>query len=258
MKVFKWKCPTCETINSDVACAKCGHIPEFYIPLPSVELKPERIKPVPDESPLPVTGWVCPNCGAENEASRKKCSDCKQPKTRKPKTKSVGSVRPGVFVSVFLICTFIITAVVIGKLTAVIRPEVFNEGLSAIFNITVEAPDIPITGYTPMTPTTIELNRVYPNPPEDGCVLWSDINVEHTGQTLCVYGLVYSTFIGEPTQFNIIFSEEKDTFRMVMTGVLEEEQPKLLGECVYQTAVIKFYKSLPYISFSQPVSICEK
>ncbi|MBI9052161.1 MAG: hypothetical protein JEZ00_22285 [Anaerolineaceae bacterium] len=251
MKTFKWKCPQCETTNVDVTCRKCSHMPEYYIPLKTVSLKPEKIKPVPGE--MDEQDWICSHCGEENESKQKRCIACEEPRVKKKKRKT--GVRGWLVVTVFLICVLVIILVVVGKLTAITRPEVLSGDFSAIFNPTQRSETITSPADSP---PQLEVNRVYPNPPVDGCVMWSDITVEDTGKVMCVYGLVYDAYMGEPGQFNIRFSDEKDTFRMVMTDVDELEAPDVWGACVYQTAVIKSYQSLAYMSFLADVKICEQ
>jgi hypothetical protein len=273
MKIFKWKCRQCNTINTDVGCSNCGDVPDFYIPIKGVELKPERIKPVKGGEPVRKTepplipveekqqqsdGWVCENCGVYNGSKRTKCTSCNEPREEeKPKSQSV---RTGLVVTVFLVCFAIIVIVVVGKLAAATNPGVLSGDFSAIFNPTRNSTDAVSSTDLPAT-ETIEVNRVYPNPPVDGCKLWSDIMPDDAGKDVCVYGLVYTAYIGEPGQYNMRFSDDKESFRLVMTEVDELKLPEVLGECVYQTAEIKFYKDVPYMTFNSTVlelQYCEK
>ena len=275
MKTFKWKCRQCNTINTDVGCSNCGDVPDFYIPIKGVDIKPEKIKPVKGGAPVSEqeapptsvaeqpqkasTGWVCENCGVFNGAKRTRCTSCNEPREEdKPKSKGV---RMGVIVTVFLICLAIIVFVVIGKLAQITNPGVLNGDFSAIFSPTGKSPTAG-SNVTEAFPTnTVYVNRVYPNPPVDGCVLWSDVTLDDAGKQLCVYGIVHTAYIGEPGQFNMRFSEDKESFRMVMTEVEELEIPDVIGECVYQTAEIKFYKDVTYMTFNSDLmdlQICEK
>jgi hypothetical protein len=275
MKTFKWKCEQCNTINTDVGCSRCGFVPEFYLPIEGVTLKPEKIKPVkggapeleapkepaqpfiPQEPQQNASGWVCGNCGTYNGPSRKRCTSCNEPlEEEKPKRKGV---RMGVIVSVFLMCFAIVGVVVVGKIIAVAQPGIFSGNIGSIFSPTGSSPTVASTVGEP-TPTD-EVNRVYPNPPIDGCVLWSDVTLEDAGKDLCVYGIVHTAYIGEPGQYNMRFTEDRESFRLVMTEVDELKLPEVLNECVYQTAEIKFYKDVPYMTFNSTLfelQYCQK
>ncbi len=247
MVAFKWKCPLCETINSDAVCKKCTHVPEYYLPLEPDKIRAEKIKPIPGEPFFAQADWQCPTCGTMNAADQKKCKTCEKGKVKKKTT-----VRGGVIVSVALISFFLVLFVVVSKIIITTRPEVLNGDWDAIFNIPTAQPIIIPTS----SPVVIEVNRVYPNPPVDGCVLWSDVSLADAGKDLCVYGLVRTTYEGAPDEFYIRFGDQADDFRMVMLDV--EEPPSLIGECVYQTGKVKVYQSLSYISFSGEILICEK
>ena len=162
-------------------------------------------------------------------------------------------------VSVFLACLAIIAFVVVAKLLAVAQPGALTGNLRSILNPTGDSPTIAAIASEPTA--TEYVNRVYPNPPIDDCVLWSDVKLEDAGKELCVYGIVHTAYIGEPGQYNMRFSEDKESFRLVMTEVDELKLPEILGECVYQTAEIKFYKDVPYMTFNSTLldlHICEK
>jgi hypothetical protein len=248
MSAFKWKCPLCETINTDVACKKCTHIPEYYLPLEPDKIKAEKIKPIAGEPFYQQEDWQCPICGTMNPAGQKKCKTCE-----KNKVKKKASVRGGVIVSVALVSFFFILLVVVGKIIVTSRPEVLTGNWDAVFNIPTVQPIMILTN----TPVTIEPSRVYPNPPVDGCKLWSEITPADAGENLCGYGLVVNTYVGAPNQFYVRFSEQPNDFRMVMLNV-EEPTPTLIGECVYRTGKVQVYKTLPYISFTGEILICKK
>lgn len=269
MKIFKWKCTECNTINTDVGCSQCGYVPEYYLPIKGVTLKPEKIKPVkggePVASPLPEvqpnqhsgSGRVCENCGTYNGPNRKRCTSCNEPfEEEKPKQ---GGVRMGVIVTVFLVCFAVIVFVVVGKLIAVAQPGIFTGEIGSLLDPTSDSPTAAVSETVPAA--TVYVNRVYPNPPIDGCVLWSDVVLEDAGKELCVYGIVHTAYIGEPGQYNMRFTEDRESFRLVMTEVDELKLPEVLGECVYQTAEIKFYKDVPYMTFNSSLlelQYCEK
>jgi predicted nucleic acid-binding Zn ribbon protein len=247
MNQFKWKCPLCETINSDVACKKCTHVPEYYLPLDNLHLKAEKLKAIPGEPFYQEADWECPICGTTNPAGQKKCQTCE-----KNKVKKRPRVRSGVIIPVALVSFFIILVVVVGKLVLVTRPEVLSGDWQTMFSVPTVAPIVIPTS----SPIVVEVSRVYPNPPEEGCALWSQVTAVDEGKTICVYGLVVDTYVGAPEQFYVRFSKERDDFRMVMMNV--EEPPELIGECVYQTGQVKVYQSLPYISFSGEILRCQK
>jgi hypothetical protein len=247
MSVFKWKCPLCETINTEVACKKCTHIPEYYLPLEPDKIKAKKIKPIAGEPFYVQPDWQCPTCGTMNAAGQKKCKACEKKKIKK-KT----SVRGGVIVSVALVSFFIVLLVVVMKIITVTRPEVLTGDWETLF----DAPTVQPIVIPTSTPVVIEINRIYPNPPVDECLLWSEISAADEGSQRCVYGLVLTTYEGAPNQFYLRFSDEPGDFRMVMMDILEP--PKLNGECVYQTGKIKMYKDLLYISFKGEPLICEK
>ena len=131
--------------------------------------------------------------------------------------------------------------------------------IRSILKPTDNSPTVSVATSAPTA--TVYVNRVYPNPPVDGCVLWSDVTLENAGQDLCVYGIVHTAYIGEPGQYNMRFTEDRESFRLVMTEVDELKLPEVLGECVYKTAEIKFYKDVPYMTFNSTVmelQYCEK
>ncbi len=77
-----------------------------------------------------------------------------------------------------------------------------------------------------------------PSPtPEPACRLWSEVTLEHVGQTLCVYGVIVRRYSTDDLPYVVIFSEEPGTFIFIdRTTRYTLFRP---GMCVQATGVVE-------------------
>ncbi len=252
-----WQCPFCNRENSEDTCPGCGYGPSaksndaiLTNSKGTTNLQTESLtfSQIVNEDDKP---WRCPTCGIVNQGWWESCANCG--KLRKMNTKT-----NGVTISAIAILALVVVLIIIGV-------AITNTTQTLALKLSVPAPKSTIaaptrTPFKPsnktISPTQTTQFGVYPNPPEAGCVHWSQVRVEDEGDTLCVYGLVHDSYTGDKSRFYIRFSETKDTFRMIM---LDGWYVKLeSGDCVTQTGEIKVYDKMPYMEFADKIWMCKK
>jgi len=254
-ELFFWECPKCQTINTDVACEACGLEPEYYLPIDPDEI--ELVEP-PTETPeqslsLEISNhaegdeiftpqgkiWKCSNCQTINDERHTKCRKCAAEKPRR-KTSAL---------------TWLLVA--IGIMIIVVAYVGLTTQNDRSFPLKLNSPGSSSSTSQSSTSRPAETSsRVYPNPPQDGCVLWTSVSIEDAGKTICVYGLVQDSYVADSKRYFLRFSDEKDSFRMVLMNGIKMESSA--GECVYQTGEIKEFSGVLYMEFSTLPMICEQ
>lgn len=88
------------------------------------------------------------------------------------------------------------------------------------------------------TSTLAALLAQTPSPtPEPACRLWSEITLDHVGQTLCVYGVILRRYSTHDLPYVVIFSEEPGTFIFIdRTATYTQFRP---GMCVQATGTVE-------------------
>ncbi len=255
LESFFWECPKCQTINTDVACEACGLEPEYYLPIDPDELElvdlstetpgqtqqPEkRIHPEEPEIFLPQGKiWKCVNCQTINDERHTICRKCAAGKPRR-KTSAL---------------TWLLVA--IGIMIIVVAYVGLTTQDDNSFPLKLNSPGSSSSTSQSSTSRPAEaISRVYPNPPQDGCVLWTSVSIDDAGQTICVYGLVQDSYAADSKRYFLRFSDEKNSFRMVLMNGIKMESSA--GECVYQTGEIKEFSGVLYMEFSTLPMNCEQ
>lgn len=73
--------------------------------------------------------------------------------------------------------------------------------------------------------------------PTPACLLWSEVTLDHVGQTLCVYGVILRRYSTDNLPYVVIFSEESGTFIFIdRTTTYTEFRP---GMCVTATGTVE-------------------
>jgi hypothetical protein len=249
MQTTFWKCPHCDTINSGTICEHCQYAPQTPIIIDLAE--PDTFAstpraPAPDDSTL--RHWACPNCQTKNLETVSACAHCGA--KRNQKTHKTWLVWAG---CVALVCVCIIPVSVVAgtyywyaqkKPLAVVQPAPMRE-----------APTENLLATLPAATEALLPSRKFPDPPIDGCTLWSSITIDDAGKTRCVFGLVSDSYKGDVWRFYVRFGDSANAFRFVLMGGL---RPSLKpGQCVYQTGMIKAYADMPFMELSEMVLFCE-
>jgi predicted RNA-binding Zn-ribbon protein involved in translation (DUF1610 family) len=253
LSLLYWECPTCQTVNTEPSCENCDFQPEYYLPIDPAELVQidengnasdlffESGKPHPADgrgmTHSQEKTWKCPNCGRINGERQSICGNCA---ASKPKRKS-----PAV---IWLLVVLGIAASVIAFIGITGQEGPSSRSNSSTGNQTTISNSAAVT--------TGVTNRVYPNPPADGCVLWTTISMEDVGQSLCVFGLVHDSYTADSKRYFLRFNKEKNSFRMVLMNGIKMESAA--GECVFETGEIKAYKEVLYMEFSNLPGICKQ
>lgn len=101
---------------------------------------------------------------------------------------------------------------------------------------TPSAPQDQMTGEP--TTTLAALLPDTPSPtPDSSCRLWSEVTLEHVGQTLCVYGVILRRYSTDDLPYVVIFSEEPGTFIFIdRTTGYTQFRP---GMCVQATGTVE-------------------
>jgi hypothetical protein len=248
METKYWKCPQCETINSTAACDYCKYVPETILPIDSPGSITQPCLPVFNQAhEAEKNSWFCPICQTVNDDGRSKCRQCGKPRWERKTNAWAAMVGIGIISCVCLLAIPVTGGVFYFRsIPLAVSPRIPTETMA------VANSPFPATS----TPTIlVALSRAYPNPPLDGCVLWSTVTIKDEGKTICVYGLVTDSYKGDVRRFYIRFDEAADSFRFVMMNGL---RPSLkVGQCVYQTNTVKVYGSLPFMELTETVSLCD-
>lgn len=235
-----WECPRCSTINMEVMCDQCNYMPDYYMPIdPSdIDVVTEEPAPPPRIQDKKNT-WTCKKCGTINDNQTKKCESCTAPRAKSGRGSWAIAL---VFLSLILL--WLITIPQMNKTSSSSRKSYSSSSSqNSSSGLNLQA-------------TAAVQDHTYPNPPVDGCQLWSDMSVSDEGKTVCVYGLVYDNYVGDKNHYFIRFSKEKNTFRMVLMNGVRMNLSQ--GDCLYQTGKIKTYDKLVYMEFDEEALRCKK
>lgn len=250
-----WECPRCQTVSTEPRCENCGYQPDYYLPVDPSELVlidensiasdlfagPGNPHPVDARGVTDSQGktWKCRRCGSVNDDRHPICQKCAASKPKKT---------TGLFIWLLVaigIMVFVVAFVAMINRGGRSSPLQRNASGDQAFPAQVSTSN-----------TVADPNRVYPNPPVEGCVLWTSISKSDAGSTLCVYGLVYDSYAADSKRYFLRFSDEKNTFRMVLMNGLKMDSSA--GECVFQTGEIKEYSGVLYMESSEIPEVCDK
>jgi hypothetical protein len=201
--------------------------------------KPSTVASAPAVAVPSKSVWQCKKCGTLNDAAVNQCRTCA---TARKKKGGAG----GVVLVIFLVIGFLCLAMLI------IAGAISAFSTSGSSNSSTQSMD----SYQPAATKQDARNNVYPNPPLEGCVIWSDISAADAGSFLCVYGLVYDYYADDQQNNYVRFSDQSTAFRMILTS---GQSVKLAVEdCVYQSGEVKAYGEMPYMELSEPLIRCVK
>ncbi|HZW02472.1 MAG TPA: hypothetical protein VFF68_00990 [Anaerolineaceae bacterium] len=94
-----------------------------------------------------------------------------------------------------------------------------------------------------------------PGPVPSGCRLWSEIGSADAGQTVCVYGVVQTTYLGGSYTY-LRFDEDPNAFRLV--NVAGNDYSEVTGQCVLAEGIVEVYGQMPYIEITDRLEICRQ
>lgn len=99
-------------------------------------------------------------------------------------------------------------------------------------------------------PTPTNINAL-----EKQCILWSKVTPKDEGKTLCVFGFTHDAYFGDNNIFYIVFSDDGNAFRFIVTNSYYFEGVK--GNCVKADGEVKIYDDMPYIEVQEDLYHCE-
>jgi hypothetical protein len=192
--------------------------------------------------------WTCAHCGTLNRADAILCEKCRT--IRKQKRTAKKTI---VLIALIIMLVCLLMQVLILGFSFLLKQVPLSWGLESLAVSNAGQPEN--SGSTDQSPVNTE-SSVYPNPPVDGCVLWSEITAANAGETHCVYGVIFDRLEDDQQHTHFRFSDENNAFRMVMLN--NENVSPGKGDCIYQSGEIMVYGALPYMDISETVLNCEK
>ncbi len=163
-----------------------------------------------------------------------------------------------------LLLLLLVGAIVAGTVLAVRSAGIDLAGMVAVLGRPL-APALSATATPPSprpgtsaapTTTLADLLDLTPSPtPEPACRLWSEITLDHVGQTLCVYGVILRRYSTDELPYVVIFSEEPGAFIFIdRTTTYTDFRP---GMCVQATGTVEARaRARPAIDAAGALTLC--
>jgi hypothetical protein len=130
--------------------------------------------------------------------------------------------------------------------------------------VQVQAVTLPIPTVMPASPTQQPTSAPAPTsapvvPPQDDCLLWSEVTSAMTGEYKCVHGNLVSTYLAEKGTY-LRFSDKATSFYFIYLymGNIFFYYPDLkLGDCVQAYGTILAFQGVQRIEISGRLDYCD-
>ena len=193
--------------------------------------------------------WICTNCGSKNEGIKRTCTKCGAVHKQRKSIKAI--ILIGYF-GLMGLCLLMLTFTwLFTSLFDFLPIQPAAQANPAQSEVAAPVSEGSLSVSNDDT-TILTENKI-----ETDCLLWSDVTLADVGKTMCVYGIVFDRYQGDGNHYNIRFSDDYVSFRMVIKVAPDALIPAFdQGECIYQTGVIHSYGDLTYMDVTAPVARC--